>query len=595
MKKSIVIFVTATILSVGMIVFGCVFVENQIGEATLTEETMFGNRDAAKGLMVGFRADSSDDLHWTNRFDYSAGKTESSFKRGDMAKKVDVSVYDDIRFTGWSAVPYYVQLQYDKLGGLQDKEIHAFYDAIQQKVMKSGSEEQGKIRLKDRLDFYPVSFRFQFGSKKYNLDNALTGLKVYDQKGSLSAESGAAYDDDVNLYVAFNDLFKIPVIENEYQEYKVSKVEAQDQETSLGHRTDIKKPLGAGEDYYQFDPLIVIQEENVLDGKQWFHPDLSQGSAWKAGDEQESDRRSNDSHLEKVGSQSGLKNRMLFIVNNRTAKGASMDLSQIQGGYGVYELPMKAAANATIRKGKRSWTAPAPKPLIDELSMVHPLDEEAEYVEMSLSGDHRHLAIFSVKNGSCFVDLIDADHWTSQGPIEVFPVSKKMTYAWGEDGTLAATNYQGHVAVLSRTENEQQTYEILYSGKVENNLDQALFDTETAVKKRSLAKYQCGLDRGLAVAAKDDKAAFVQNLLVGDPKFNVRNAALECAVLDKSGVIYRGRLKSDIVDLGYDGSADEIQAIKDLLSGAVDPKAANRIITPVRNENWVHWETPARQ
>lgn len=599
MKKSIVIFVTATILSVGMIVFGCIFVENQIGEATLTEETMFGNRDAAKGLMVGFRADSADDLHWTNRFDYSAGKTESSFKRGDMVKKVDVSVYDDIRFTGWSAVPYCVQLQYDKLGGLQDKEIHAFYDAIQQKVMKSGSEEQGKIRLKDRLDFYPVSFRFQFGSKKYNSDNALTGLKVYDQKGSLSAESGAAYDDDVDLYVAFNDLFKIPVIENEYQEYKVFKVEAQDQETSLGHRTDIKKPLGAGEDCYQFDPLIIIQEENVLDGKQWFHPDLSQDSAWKAGDEQKSDRRSNDSHLEKVGSQSGLKNRMLFIVNNRTAKGAPMDLSQIQGGYGVYELPMKVAANATIRKGKRSWTAPAPKPLIDELSMVRPLDEEAEYVEMSLSGDHRHLAIFSVKNGSCLVDLIDADHWTSQGPIEVFPASKKMTYAWGEDGTLAATNHQGHVAVLSRTENEQQPYEILYSGKVENNLDQTLFDTETAVKKHSLAKYQCGLDRGLAVATKDGKAAFVQNLLVGDPKFNVRNASLECAVLDKSGVIYRGRLKSDIVDLEYDGSPDEIQAIKDLLGGAgsgrVDSKAANRIITPVRNENWVHWGTPAGQ
>lgn len=574
MKKSIILFVTMTVLSVGMIVYGCMFVDGQIGESVLTEETLAGNRAAADGLTVGFRADSADDLHWINRFDYSANKTESSFKRGEMLKKADAAVYDDIRFTGWSPVPYCTLLKHDRLQGLQDKEIHAFYDEIQQKVMKSGLEEKGKIRLKDYLDFYPVSFRFQFGSKKYNSDNALTGLKIYDERGSLSKESGSPYDDDADFYAAFNDLFKIPVIDNEYQEYKVSKVEEQDPETSLGYRTDIEKPLSTGEDCYEFDPVIVIQEENVLDGKKWSHPG-------------------------KTDSQSSLKNRMLFIVNNRTAKGAPVDVSQIRDGYGVYELPIKATAAATIRKSKRSWTAPNPKPLIDELAMVHPLDEKAEYVEMSLSGDHRYLAVFSVKSGVYFVDLIDADHWTSQGPIEVFPASEKMTYAWGEDGTLAATNHQGRVAVLSRTEKENEPYEILYSGKVENDLDRALFDTEMVVKKHSHAKYQYGIDSGLAMATKDGKTAFVQNLLVGDPKSDVRNAALECAVLDKSGVIYRGRLKSHIVDLESDGSEAEIRTIRDLLGGAGNsesaPKAAKRVIKPVRNENWCQWETPAGQ
>ena len=42
--------------------------------------------------------------------------------------------------------------------------------------------------------------------------------------------------------------------------------------------------------------------------------------------------------------------------------------------------------------------------------MVYPLDKDAEYVEMSLSGDHRYLAVFSVKNGTYFVELIDADN-----------------------------------------------------------------------------------------------------------------------------------------------------------------------------------------
>lgn len=103
----------------------------------------------ADGLTVGFRASSSDGLHWTNRFDYSTKKTESSFKRGELAKNVDSIVYDDIRFTGWSTVPYFTQLKYDWLDGLQEKKIHAFYNEIQQKVSKSGLGEEGKIRLKD--------------------------------------------------------------------------------------------------------------------------------------------------------------------------------------------------------------------------------------------------------------------------------------------------------------------------------------------------------------------------------------------------------------------------------------------------------------
>ncbi|NLD20098.1 MAG: hypothetical protein GX663_07640 [Clostridiales bacterium] len=599
MKKSIIIFVTMTVLSVGMVVYGCVFMDSQIGEATLTEETITGNRDMADGLTVGFKVDSTDDLHWINSFDYSANKTDSSFKRGEMIKKVDTLVYDDIRFTGWSTVPYCTQLKYDRLEGLQEKGIHAFYNEIQQRVMKSGLEEKGKIRLKNYLDFYPVSFRFQFGNKIYNSKNALTGLKVYDERSMLSSESGTSYDSDVDLYVAFNNLFKIPVIENEYQEYKVSKVEDYDYETSLGYETDVEKPLGAGEDFYEFDPIIAIQEENIRDGKRWFHPDLSGGLSYEIDGENEDGGESDESNVVRTASEYNLKNRMLFTVNHRTAKGAPVDISQIGDGYGVYELPIEVSATATIKKGRRSWTVPNPKPVIDELKMVYPLDEEAEYVEMGLSNDHRYLAIFSVKNGDYFVDLVDADNWTSQGPIEVFLASEKMTYAWGEDGSLAVTNHKGYVAVLSRTENENKPYEIIYSGKVENDLDKAFFDTEMAFKKNSLAKYKYGIDRGLAVATKDGKVAFVQNLLVGDSKFNIRNAALECAVIDKSGVIYRGRLKSNIVDLEYDMSEDESQTIRDLIdgtvNGAADSKVVNHLIKPVRNENWSEWEIPAGQ
>ena len=570
MRKSVILFMTMIVLSVAMIVYGCIFVDSRIGEAVLTEETAEGNRAAADGLTVGFRADSADDLHWINSYDYSTGTTESSFKRGEMDKTADSLVYDDIRFTGWSEVPYYTQLRYDRLEGLQEKQINAFYNKIQQKVKKVGTEEKGEIRLKDYLDYYPVSFRFQFGNKIYNSDNALTGLKVYDERNMLSPESGASYEADVDLYTAFNNLFRIPVIDNEYQQYKVSGVEHYDYETSLGYKTDIKKPSGAGEDFYEFDPIIVIQEENTMDGKDWSHPDLS--------------------------SEYNLKNRMLFIVNNRTAKGASVDVSRIADGYGIYELPIEVASSATVMKGRRSWTVPDPKPLADQISMVYALDEDAEYVEMSLSGDHRYLAVFSVKDGAYFVELIDADTWTSKGPGEVFPASEKMTYAWGEDGSLAVTNHEGYIALLCRTENEKEPYEILYSGKVSSDLDKALFDAEMAPKENSYAEYKYGIDGGLEVAAEGGKVALVQNLMAD--RLNIRNAALECAVIDKTGVIYRGRLKSSIADLEYDMSEREVQIVRHFLDSAADGKVEfkvlKHIIEPVRNENWCEWDTSGR-
>ena len=44
MKKSVIIFVTAAVLSVGITVYGWIFVDSQIGGVVLTEETIAGDR-----------------------------------------------------------------------------------------------------------------------------------------------------------------------------------------------------------------------------------------------------------------------------------------------------------------------------------------------------------------------------------------------------------------------------------------------------------------------------------------------------------------------------------------------------------------------
>lgn len=59
MKKSMILFAAAAVFAIGMTAYGWIFAWGQVGEAVLTEETTAGEREAAEGLVVGFRADSS--------------------------------------------------------------------------------------------------------------------------------------------------------------------------------------------------------------------------------------------------------------------------------------------------------------------------------------------------------------------------------------------------------------------------------------------------------------------------------------------------------------------------------------------------------
>lgn len=578
MKKSVLIYLTAVVLCVGMVVCGVFFQGSRTGEVTLTEETVAGNRQAAEGLSTGFRADAGEELHWISSYDYSAGQTTSDFQRGEMPAAKTASVYDGIRFTGWEETPFVTQIESAELGELQDQKLHRYYDKIQQEVLKTGKTAKGEIRLQDYLDYYPVSFRFQFGSRIYNMKDALTGLKVYAQQNMLEEGYGAVYADEVNLYNRLNQYFKIPVIENEYQAYKVSPVEKYNPKKALGYETEIEKPLGKGEDFYQFDPIICLQEENLADGMDWDHPDFSESLSYE--EEMEKDDADGETENRKA-SDYGLKNRILFVVNNRTAKGKPADVSGFEQGYGIYELPIDTAAFATVKVGKRSSVTPAPEPMTEKLDMVLPLDEKAEYVEMSLSKDHRYLAVFSVKDGNLFVEVADADRWTSQEPVKLFTASDKLTYAWGEDGSLAVTNHQGTVAVLERTKDEKKPYTLVYSGTPGNDFDKVFFDAEMTEREHETSRYRCGSDVGLAISVKDGKAALVQNLLAGETDSNRRNAGLVCAVLDQTGLLYQGVLKSDISDFSGDLSSAELKAIG---------KTAKQLIKPVESENWVQWD-----
>ena len=250
----------------------------------------------------------------------------------------------------------------------------------------------------------------------------------------------------------------------------------------------------------------------------------------------------------------------------------------------MYELPIDTDATISIGKGRKNLFIPDPTPLSDQLKMTYPLDETAEYVDISLSGDHRNLAIFSVKEGDYFVEIVDADTWQSKCMAKMFPASEKMSYAWGEDGTLAVTDHNDHIAILTETDNSG--YRLLYSGEVAEALDDELFTTEMISRKKAHDRYEHGNAVGLAVAAQGGKTALVQNSPAGDPKFGLRNAYLECVVIDKTGVIYNGLLKSSLVDIDYGSTEEDIKAIEDLAGGSM----VKNVIKPVSNKNRAEWK-----
>lgn len=580
MKRSIYVFLVTPALAMGIIIFSRIFLSNEIGSAELTEETISGNREATEGLVVGFRADSADDLHWINVYDYTRSSTVSSFTRGGMPQNRETAVYDAFRFTGWSTRSFCTLIQCEELSGLQDKEIQRFYDELQEQVSREGKEKRGSVSLKEYLDYYPVNFRFRFGETTYDSAAMMQALKDYEKRGELTEESIGPYQGDIELYKVLNDRFRIPVIDNEYQQYSISKHREKDKSDKDGDdedndpviRTVIDKPLDGKKDYYEFDPVIVLQQENIKDGQNWQHPDTKKQSG----------ADSTGSGI--IGaSEYGLKNRMLFVINNRTAKGEAVDMSQIKDGFGVYELPIDAAAGMTIGKGRKNLFVPDPKPLPDQLRMVYPLDEKAEYVEMSLSGDHRQLALFYVKDKDYFVEIADADTWEPRLTSKLFPAAQEMTYSWGDDGTLVITDHNDHIAILTTTGIDTRPYEVFYKGRVPGNLDRELFTADMIEKKNSYCRYKFGIDYGLAAAAGKDKVALVQNSPMGIS--GLRSPDLMCAVIDKTGVAYYGTLKNNITDIGHAAAEADYEEIRRLADGS----PGRNIIKPVENENQAEW------
>lgn len=86
----------------------------------------------------------------------------------------------------------------------------------------------------------------------------------------------------------------------------------------------------------------------------------------------------------------------------------------------------------------------------------------------------------------------------------------------------------------------------------------------------------------------------------GDGALGIRNPALACAVIDKTGVLYMGTLKSNLADLDFAMEPEDIAHMRGILSENPEEESDSKVmqkhlLKADEEENWVKWGDPKQQ
>jgi hypothetical protein len=98
--------------------------------------------------------------------------------------------------------------------------------------------------------------------------------------------------------------------------------------------------------------------------------------------------------LQSVGNDS----EIFFFVNNRSAFGNPVDMSNLKDGYGIYRIPYRI----TKKNGEKEIVADA-----DEISLFYPLPEDVNVISLALTADAGTLFLRTEENERVILTVID--------------------------------------------------------------------------------------------------------------------------------------------------------------------------------------------
>lgn len=329
MKKTLLLFTVMLLCAAALMGAVTPVVNAQRDKVEVYEETVMGDPAAAEGLLVHMTAEYDRNLIWET--DCIPGKdpvceTEYSFhqygknfiRRGDT-QSFYISVtksygYDEDATRGLALA------------------FRELYDSLE-----PGEDMEKTVYVKDYYDYYPISGHVDFEKDVYYWD--------YSNFDTMTEEEIAENTEDwVDVTIAMQEYFKIPVIEDETVDIHVSKVTVGDVAYSSG--------MGGSIDGDAFDMFSCHA-------------------------------RTDDA--------------VYFTFDAHTRNGDLVDVSEIKGGYGLYRLPVGATPDGT---GEMAYYW--------DLELVAPLDPASEKVEMNMSSDEKTIFLHTRENGMYVVRVYDA-------------------------------------------------------------------------------------------------------------------------------------------------------------------------------------------
>lgn len=200
MRKAMIWTLLLLILSVGGVCFTAANVYAAHDQVQLTERVSEGDRSAADGLTVRLSSTYDDRLRWDTTLPLGSPAdigTEYHFSAYQVRESVPRSYYGISVHTTFGSGNYLDTDGNEPLGG-----IALAYQELA-KTVGPGEKKEMAFRLKDYVDYYPLSVTLDFPGAHDSLD----AYEVIDW----TPEPGTAY----YALLKLRDYFKIPVLEEE--------------------------------------------------------------------------------------------------------------------------------------------------------------------------------------------------------------------------------------------------------------------------------------------------------------------------------------------------------------------------------------------
>lgn len=353
MKKAFVIFALLLGAFLGVMVWGNTTIAKEKDNVQFKETVLLGDKSVVEGVTIQANHQYENYIFWESTYVVGEEPQVSTNYRYNYWGEEENYVWDN------RAIDLYTTLLEVRYINAENGVIISEMDRVLQELIEGTAPGQrGEILLnrKDYEDYYLFTAEFYLGQHYISLDqySLMSQLETY---GYRSEEVLERIEKELEDAKAFQEFFKIPVIENEYCRFMIEKDEygeiigwgGEDAHSGfVSGDMDIEMTLGEREDVdaYDFRSTAYVATEDAF----------------------------------------------YFTLSPYTTKGKLVDTSQIPGGYGIYRLPFDKESDKVYPQ---------------QLENVYSLSPEEIVCSIDISLDGTELYVFSAKEDTCYFSVLD--------------------------------------------------------------------------------------------------------------------------------------------------------------------------------------------